>query len=68
MSKKRTKYEDVVSVVDGVKYTMCAPRLPRNAEKTFSIERSRYTQWAQGVSNMARGTRGCTGTVNKIGE
>ena len=40
---RKAKYEDVVTYVDGVKYTQCAPRMPRKAEKTYDIAKSRYT-------------------------
>lgn len=63
---KRTKYNDVVTIVDGVKYTVCEPRKPRASELTYPLNKSRYTAWAQGVSNLNRGTRGCTGTTQKI--
>jgi hypothetical protein len=64
----KPKYEDVVSYVDGVKITMCAPRMPRKAEKTFDISKSRYTAWHQGVSNYTRGSHGCLGTVRSTNE
>ena len=63
---RKSKYEDVSTVVEGVKFTMCAPRMPKKVEKTFSIEHSRYTPWAQGVSNYRRGTHGVTGTVSTL--
>jgi hypothetical protein len=65
---RKTKYQDVVSYVDGVKVTLCAPRAPRKGEKTYDIARSRYTMWAQGVTNYEHGNRGAQGTVRKIGE
>ena len=65
---RKSKYEDVVTYVDGVKVTMCAPRLPRKAEKTYDISKSRYTAWHQGVGNYTRGTRGCLGTVRNQDE
>ena len=58
---KKTK--DVVTVVDGVKYTMCAYRGPRKGERTYDPSKSRYTQWHQGVSAMRRGKGGITGTM-----
>lgn len=64
----KSMYKDVVSYIDGVKVTMCAPRMPRKAEKTFDISKSRYTAWHQGVSNYARGSRGCLGTVRSMDE
>ena len=61
---RKSKYEDVVTIVNGVKVTMCAPRMTKKVEQTFSVDKSRYTAWAQGVSNFRRGTRGVTGTVD----
>lgn len=29
------KYQDTVTVVDGVKFTICAPRKPKRSERTF---------------------------------
>jgi hypothetical protein len=63
---RKSKYEDMVTIVDGVKVTMCAPRMPKKVEKTFSVDKSRYTPWAQGVSNFRRGTRGVMGTVDTL--
>lgn len=60
MAKKK---EDVVTYVDGIKYTQCAYRGPRRTETTFDINKSRYTPWVQGVSHYRRGTRGVNGTV-----
>lgn len=65
---RKAKYEDVVTYVDGVKFTQCAPRMPRKAEKTYDIAKSRYTPWHQGVKNYERGSRGCLGTVRQVGE
>lgn len=61
MAKKK---QDVITYVDGVKITMCAYRGPRKGEGTFGIDKSRYTPWAQGVSNYVRGTRGVNGIVD----
>lgn len=59
------KSKDVTFVrEDGVKVTLCAPRMPKKTEKTFSVDHSRYTAWTQGVSNFRRGTRGVLGTVD----
>ena len=64
MTKQKQKYVDVTYVrEDGVKVTMCAPRMPKNAERTWTVEKSRHSVWCQGVSNYTRGTRGTTGTV-----
>ena len=60
---RKSKYEDVVTYVDGVKFTMCAPRLPRKVEKTYTVERSRYTAWHQGVRRFQHGNGGIMGTV-----
>ena len=48
---------------DGVKITICAPRMPKKAERTWTVEKSRHSVWAQGAGNYIRGTRGTTGTV-----
>jgi hypothetical protein len=63
---RKSKYQDVVSYVDGVKITMCAARMPRKVEKTYDISKSRYTAWHQGVTNYVRGTRGCLGTISGV--
>ena len=63
---RKSKYEDVATIVDGVKFTVCAPRMPKKFEKTFTVDKSRYTAWAQGVSNFRRGTRGVMGTVDTL--
>ena len=65
---RKSKYEDVVTYVDGVKYTVCAPRMPKRSELTYDPHKSRYTAWHQGVSNYTRGTRGCLGTVRTADE
>lgn len=57
------KYNDVVTIVDGVKVTMCAPRHVGKNERTYDPARSKYSQWTQGVSRMRRGVGGVTGTV-----
>ena len=48
---------------DGVKVTICAPRMPKKTERTWTVEKSRHSVWAQGRSNYVRGTRGTTGTM-----
>jgi len=63
---KRTKYQDVVTIVDGVKITMCAPRMPRKAEKTYDIDKSKFTAWNRGVTNFRSGSRGVQGTVDSL--
>lgn len=60
---KRTKYNDVVTYVNGVKTTICAPRKPRVSELTYPINKSRYTAWAQGVTRLEHGIGGVLGTV-----
>jgi hypothetical protein len=64
--KKRTKYQDVVTIVDGVKITMCAARMPRKTEKTYSVDQSKYTAWNRGVTNFRSGSRGVQGTVDSL--
>ena len=65
---RKTKYVDVVTIVDGVKVTQCAYRGPRKTERTYDIAHSRYTAWHQGVRNYEHGTRGVLGTVRKADE
>ena len=60
------KSKDVVTFVDGVKYTQCAYRGPRDSETTFPISKSKYTPWVQTVSKYTRGTNGVLGTVEGI--
>jgi len=57
------KSKDIVTVVDGVKMTICAYRGPRFNEQTFDVNKSRYTAWHQGVKNYVHGVRGVQGTV-----
>ena len=61
MSKRKTQ----VVIRDGQKITLCAYRKPRKSEKTFDIDKSRYTAWATGVTKFEHGTRGVQGTVEK---
>lgn len=63
-----TKYKDEVKIINGVKHTFCDYRGPRDSEKTFDINKSRYTAWHTGVVKYERGTAGVQGTVEKIGE
>ena len=56
---------NVVKYVDGIKITVCAPRAPRISERTFPISKSRYTAWAQGVTNYEYGVKSCQGTIEK---
>ena len=58
------KSKDTVTVVDGVKITMCAYRGPRKGERTYDPAKSRYSAWHQGVSNMNRGKSGIHGTMD----
>ena len=60
------KSKDIVTLVDGIKTTVCAYRGPRFNEQTFDVNKSRYTPWAQGVTNYQRGTRGIQGTVDTL--
>ena len=64
--KKRTKYQDTVIIIDGVKVTMCAARMPKASEKTYDINKSKYTVWNRGVTNFRSGARGVQGTVDSI--
>ena len=63
MAKKKV---DVVTMVDGVKFTQCAYRGPRKNEATFDINKSKYTVWVQTVSKYTRGTNGVLGTVDHV--
>ena len=60
-----SKQKDMVSIIDGVKYTQCAYRGPRRGESTYDINKSRYTPWTQGVAKYEHGTRGVLGIVEK---
>lgn len=60
------KTKDVTFIrEDGVKVTLCAPRMPKKLERTWPIDKSKHTPWAQGVSNYTRGSRGTLGTVEQ---
>jgi hypothetical protein len=63
---KRTKYVDTVTYVDGVKYTVCAPRNPKRSQLTYDPHKSRYTSWHQGVTRFEHGNGKVVGTVNKV--
>jgi hypothetical protein len=60
------KSKDLVSYVDGIKFTQCAYRGPKKGQETFPLDKSRYTVWAQTVSKYTRGTRGVLGTVERV--
>ena len=60
------KSKDIVTYVDGVKFTQCAYRGPRKGEGTYDINKSKYTPWAQTVSKYVRGSSGVLGTVEKV--
>ena len=62
------KSKDVVTYVDGVKFTQCAYRGPKKTEVTFPTDKSRYTVWTQTASRYVRGSGACQGTVAKVGE
>ena len=49
-----TKYNDEVTVVDGIKTVLLAPRKIKKSQKTFQISRSRYTLWHQGATKCLR--------------
>ena len=63
---RKSKYQDIVTIVDGVKITQCAARMPKRVEQTFSVDKSRYTVWTRGVSNYRRGSHGVIGTVDTL--
>ena len=60
------KSKDTVTLIDGVKFTLCAYRGPKKGQETFPLNKSRYTVWAQTVSKYTRGTRGVLGTVERV--
>ena len=49
---------------DGVKHTIGEYHEPRPSERTWPLNKSKHTVWAQGLSNYTRGIRGTLGTVN----
>jgi len=61
------KYKDTTFTdASGVKVTMCEYRAPKKAQKTFDVDKSKYTAWTQGVSNYTRGTNGVLGTMENV--
>ena len=62
------KSKDVVTFVDGVKFTQCAYRGPKKGTETFPTNKSRYTVWTQTASKYVRGSGACQGTIAKMGE
>ena len=59
------KSKDVVTYVDGVKFTQCAYRGPKRSESTWDVNKSRYTAWHTGVVKYEKGSSGILGTVEK---
>lgn len=59
------KSKDVVTYVDGVKFTQCAYRGPKRSESTWDVNKSRYTAWHTGVVKYEKGSTGILGTVEK---
>ena len=58
------KQQDVTFIrEDGVKVTMCYPRVPKKQERTWTIEKSKHTAWTKGVKRYAHGVGGTLGTV-----
>lgn len=55
-----TTYIDEV----GVKCTIGEYHEPRPSERTWPLNKSKHTIWAQGKSNYAHGVRGTLGTVD----
>lgn len=51
---------------DGIEIKVYPYIGPRKGEKTYDVNKSKYTPWTQGVSNYERGTRGVNGTVEKV--
>ena len=60
------KSKDVVTYIDGVKFTQCAYRGPKKGQETFPLDKSKYTVWTQTVSKYTRGTNGVLGTVERV--
>ena len=44
------KYQDVVTIQNGVKVTMCAPRAVRKGERTFTA--TKYSIASMGAKNV----------------
>ena len=61
------KNSRVTTYIDeaGVKHTIGEYHEPRPSERARSLNKSKHTVWAQGVSNYTRGIRGTLGTVNE---
>lgn len=61
------KNSRVTTYIDeaGVKHTIGEYHEPRPSERTWPLNKSKHTVWAQGVSNYTRGIRGTLGTVNE---
>lgn len=51
---------------DGVTVTVYPYRGPRKGEKTYDVDKSRYTAWHQGVVKYTKGTNGVQGTVENV--
>ena len=61
-----SKHKDVSFIrEDGVKVTICAPRVPKKAERTWTAEKSKHSVWTQGRKGYLMGIRGSYGTVEK---
>jgi hypothetical protein len=61
------KYNDTTFTDSaGVKVTICEYRAPKKAQRTFDVDKSKYTAWTQGVSNYTRGVRGVLGTMENV--
>lgn len=48
----------------GVKRTIGEYHQPRPGERTWPLNKSKHTIWAQGKSNYVHGVRGTLGTVD----
>ena len=59
------KVKDEVHYFDGIKVTLGAYRGPRKGERTYDINKSRYTAWHTGVTKYENGSKGILGTVEK---
>lgn len=50
------KYNDIVTIENGVKVTICAPRMPRRSERTFqNVKGSIANMGAKNVNLMNQG-------------
>jgi hypothetical protein len=60
------KEKPVTVIENGVPVTYVPYKEPKDAQKTWPKSKSRYTQWAVGVTKYANGSRGIQGTVDTV--